>query len=242
MKFIERIKNLFTKHLFNPKWRCVVCGKEIFNEKYFCDKCERELPLNNGAICDHCGRKLKVAREYCTTCKGSLVNVDKSRSVYTYDKQIKLLIQKMKYGNARYLIELFAEQMSLLYLKSYFNAQAVVYVPMTKKALDKRGYNQSQLLAQNFAKLVNLPVLDCVVKTKDTVRQAKLGKSERRKNLIDCFRVVDKKMVKDKKVVIIDDVTTTGSTAEVIAEKLKTAGATAVFLITVASVPPKCQY
>lgn len=242
MKFIERIKDFFAKYLFNAKWRCVVCGREIFNDKYFCEKCEKELPINSGAICDHCGRKLKVAREYCTTCKGNLVNVDKCRSVYVYDKQIKLLIQKMKYGNARYLVDLFAEQMSLLYLKNYMNAQAVVYIPMTKKAFDKRGYNQSQLLAQSFAKIVNLPVLDCMIKTKETIRQAKLGRTDRRKNLIDCFRVVDKKAVKDKKVVIIDDVTTTGSTAEVVAEKLKKAGATKVFLMSVASVPPKCQY
>ena len=117
-----------------------------------------------------------------------------------------------------------------------------VYVPMTEKALKKRGYNQSKLLAEALSLKTEVPVLDCVVKVKETKRQATLKRGERLKNLKEAFRVCDKKAVKDKTIVLVDDVTTTGATAEVIAERLKSAGAKLVYLITVASTPPIDKY
>ena len=113
---------------------------------------------------------------------------------------------------------------------------------MTEKAEAKRGYNQSKLLAQKLCEKINVQVIDCLVKSKETKRQATLTASERRKNLTDSFRVVNKKLVKGKSILIVDDVTTTGATAQILAQKLKGAGATNVYLITVASVPPFDKY
>ena len=113
---------------------------------------------------------------------------------------------------------------------------------MHEKDFRNRGYNQSQLLATEVSLRTGVSVFDGVVKIKRTQRQAKLGRTERLKNLKDAYRVTDKKAVKDKVVVIVDDVSTTCSTAEALAEKLKKAGAKTVYLITVASVPPKDEY
>lgn len=242
MKLFERIGEFFKRFLFNSSWRCVVCGKEIFDQTHFCKECLNSLPVIAGATCNHCGRTLKASTQFCTTCKGRLIFLDKCRSVYDYKKPVSVLIKNFKYYNARYLCDLFAEGLVNLYLKNYLNVDGVVYVPMSSKAEKKRGYNQSKLLAQEFCKRTGIMLLDCLEKNKETVRQATLSKEARIKNLKKAFRVTDKKLVEGKSVVIIDDVSTTGSTGEALAECLKRAKATNVYLLTVASVAPKHGY
>ena len=237
--FLSRLLRL---NFFYPKWRCLSCGKEIFDGKYFCKECEDKLPYNDGAICDHCGRKVIAPENYCTTCKNVLVSLDKCRSVFSYEPPISALIKKGKYYNAKYVYEYFCDTLYTAYLKNYFNADYVTYVPMTLKAQKKRGYNQSKLLAQGLSERTGVRLLDCLTKVKETKRQATLGRADRLKNLDEVFRVTDKKSVKDKTLVIVDDVTTTGATAQVIAERLKKAGALKVYLLTVASTPPIDKY
>ena len=82
MAFWGWLKEFLGKYLYNSKWRCVVCSKEIIDQGYFCKDCYKKLPVNDGPFCDHCGRKLDVGRLYCTTCKGTLTAVDKARSAY----------------------------------------------------------------------------------------------------------------------------------------------------------------
>ncbi len=236
-----RIKNFLSKVLdlifFNKKWRCNNCGKEIFNGEYFCEQCKDKLPFNDGLICQHCGRKVEAPTDYCFTCKGVLTSVDKSRSVFVYEKPISQMISKAKYFGRKYYLDIFAEYLSNLYFKNYFNADLITFVPMTEKAQKKRGYNQSKILAEQLSKIVNVPVFYGLEKKKETERQATLNKEQRLKNLVDAYKITDKKSVKGKSVLIVDDVTTTGSTAEALSNKLKKAGATEVFLLTVASVP-----
>lgn len=241
-EFFSKISKKLDLYFFNPSWRCLNCGKEVFEEQEFCDECLQILPYNDGAICDHCGRKLNVFSNYCSTCKGKLVDLDKCRSAFNYLPPISKLIKQAKYDNAKYLLDYFAKRLSSLYFQNYFNADYLVYVPMSVRAEKRRGYNQSKLLAQKLSELIGVDVLDCLIKTKETERQATLTGEQRRKNLVDAFKVIDKKSVKDKSILIVDDVTTTGATAQIIAQKLKNAGAIKVYLITVASVPPFDKY
>lgn len=239
--FFIKLYKAVKKYFYNPKWRCLACGKEIF-EGNFCADCQKELPFNDGIICEHCGRKVIGAESYCSTCKGILVSLDKCRSAFNYAPPISTLIKKMKYDNGRFIAEAFSEYLAPLYFKNYFNADFITFIPMTDKAKKKRGYNQGELLAEETSKRVGLPVVVCLKKVKDTDRQAKLGRKERFENLTDAYRVISRKAVKDKKILIIDDVTTTGATAQVAAEKLKRAGAKNVYLLSVASVPPIDKY
>lgn len=233
------LSKILTFGLYNPKWRCNVCGKEIFDEGYFCKECLNSFPYNDKTFCQHCGRETETPADYCLTCKGFMVSVDTARSVFTYKKPINSLIKKAKYNHGRYLLTAFAEMMANLYFKNSFNADVICFVPMTEKRKRRRGYNQSEELAKALSEIIKVPVADCIVKSKETERQAKLGKADRRENLKGSFKVVDKKSVKDKVVLLVDDVTTTGATAEVIAERLKNSGAVKVRLLTVASVPAK---
>lgn len=242
MDFKSAISNFFERLFFNPKWKCIVCGREIFEEGYLCEHCKKEMPYNNGAICGHCGRAVVAFEPYCTTCKNVLVALDLCRSCFVYAPPISNLIQKAKYENARYLLDYFAQMLALEYSKNFFRADYLTFVPMTEKAYRDRGYNQSQILAEKLSERIGVPMLDCIKKVKDTKRQATLGRADRLKNLSEAFRVIDKSAVKGKSIMIIDDVSTTGATAQVIAERLKIAGAKQVFLLTVASTPPLDKY
>lgn len=243
MKIFDTVVKFFRKYFFNPKWKCVSCGREIFDgEEYLCDECKNGLPLNDGAICDHCGRKLQTFSPYCLTCKGVLTEIDKGRSVFLYEKPITTLIRKAKYYNGKYVFDFFIEYLAVSYFKNYFNADLICCVPMTAKRQRKRGYNQAEILAKGLAEKTSVKYFDGVIKKFETKRQAKLGRKERIKNLVGSFAVNDKTQVKDKKVLIVDDVSTTGATGEAVACALKKAGASQVFLLTVASVELKEKY
>ena len=240
--FFAKLKDFFKKYFFNPSWRCLSCNKEIFTEDYFCADCAKTLPYVKPPICNHCGRAVIGEEEYCSTCKNILVDIDKSRSVFNYKDTVAKLIKRAKYNGKRFILDYFACELANLYVKENFAVDYITYVPMTKKALRKRGYNQSQYLANGVGNKVGVPVIDCLAKTKETVRQAKLTRNERLKNLQGAFSVTMRKEVKGKSILLIDDVTTTGSTAQVIAHRLKRAGASKVYVLTVASVPPIENY
>ncbi len=242
MKFIKWLSKFFRQNFFNPKWRCIACGREVFNQKAFCDKCEKSLPLNDGAICEHCGRKLPVFSPYCFTCKGVLTGVDKARSVFYYEAPISQLIKKAKYYGGKYILDAFVEYLTLAYLKNYFNADFICAVPMTKKRKRNRGYNQSEILAKGLSESVNVSYFEGIIKSKETARQAKLNRNDRIKNLTGTFKVTDKASIKGKSVMIVDDVSTTGATGQAMSVALKKAGAREVYLLTVASVTGKEKY
>ena len=238
---IERLKRILNRWVFYDKWRCHSCNREVFSEEYFCKDCEKQIAFNDKNICNHCGRALINAQAYCQTCSSHEKYVDIARSPFIYEGEIARLIKNFKYNKRYFFKDMFCEYMKRTCIKNMFDPDVVVYVPMTKREKRKRGFNQSKILAKQLSKIMNLPLVDAISKSKDTKRQATLDKEQRLKNLQDAF-TVEKSMVKGKKVLIVDDVTTTGATAESIAKKLKKAGAVKVMLITVASVPSKDGY
>lgn len=235
---VKFLKNTFCY----PKWRCVSCDKEVFANENFCSECYAKLPFNDGHICEHCGRQVVADENYCSTCKGVLTQIDRARSAFIYKPPISSLIWRAKYFNAKYLLEMFSDYLAAYYFKFYFNSDYLCYVPMTRKAEYKRGYNQSKVLAEYVSEKTGVPVANVTVKVKETKKQVSLNAKLRRKNLTEAFKIIDKKSIKDKVLLIIDDVTTTGATGEALAEKLKKAGAKRVELLTIASVPPKDGY
>ncbi len=230
------------KYLFNAKWTCSVCGKDVFDDKYFCDDCLKTLPFNGKNICNHCGRKTHFPQEYCNSCANFYLSVDTARSVFNYEMPIKSLIKRLKYKNAKYISEIFAPYLKEVYENNKFDADIVAYAPMSNKAKKARGYNQAELIAKGFAKEMSLEVFDGLLKIKETKRQAGLTKFERTLNLQGAFKIENKKEIKDKIVVLIDDVLTTGNTTEMLSALLKKAGAKKVIVLTVASVQDEFNF
>lgn len=232
---------------------CNVCGREIFNgdeffqsekttakllpgEKYFCPDCFKLLPKNNGYICAHCGRSTIAPIAFCDECTGYEWALDEARSPFYYAPPADVLVKKEKYSNRRYVAEIFEPFLSAYLVKYFSDADFITFVPMTKKARKNRGYNQSELLAKRVSEKTNYPLLDVIEKTIPTQRQAKLNRTERLNNLKSSFKVRNKALVEKQRIVIIDDVITTGATGETIASELKKAGAEKVYLLTVCSV------
>lgn len=236
MSFVSWVSKILNAFMFNQKWTCSVCGTEIFEDEYFCKDCLSKLPINTGAYCEHCGRQTIVPETYCLTCKDKLTYIDLGRSAFVYEDPISYLIKGFKYDNKKYLANVFSQYLSSVYFKNTLSADFIVFPPMTEKSQKRRGYNQAKLLAEKTSKLINVPAIDVVKKVKETPRQATLNRAEREKNLENAFRITKRKILKDKNILIIDDVTTTGTTANVIAKRLKNAGAKHVYVLTVASV------
>ncbi len=233
----EAVKKIVTELFSDETWKCELCSKELFGNGYICKECEEKLPyLKNVNSCNHCGRKTDYEEDYCTACKNILTETDLGRSVFNYEGKIILLITNFKFRRKAYLKKFFAEELYNLYKEENLTADVVCYIPMTEKAIKKRGYNQTELLAEEFSRLSGILVADALEKTRDSHKQVGLKRKERLENLKGSFKVTDKQAVQGKTVLLIDDVTTTGATGEVVASYLKKAGAAKVVLLTVASV------
>jgi len=233
---LKKLKKFFVRYFFNDKWKCQRCGREIF-DGYFCPECMKVLPKNDGNICNRCGRKTDYPEDYCITCSGTEFSADMCRSAFYYNEISGALIHRFKYRNKRYMANMFSEFLANLYFKNFMDAEMIVFVPMTEKEKRERGYNQSELLADKLSERLNLPVVPAVGKVKDTVHQVGLDREQRLKNLKGAFKVTDKNAVKGKKILLVDDVMTTGTTVNTISAALKKAGAEKVLVLTVASTP-----
>jgi len=229
----EFIKKIFCRETLT----CNLCGREIFSGKYFCDDCLKKLPFNNKYVCNHCGRELAVPEEYCNSCKQYNTHFDRARSVFLYEGAVRKTITDLKYRNRKYLAGILASYMLPLYIKSYFNADFIVFIPMTAKKQRKRGYNQAELIAREFSERCGIEVKDDIIyKRSETESQVGKSREERQKNLSGSFGIRNAEELENKTVLLIDDVLTTGTTADTVSELFKKKGAKEVFVLTAASV------
>ncbi|MGN0814682.1 MAG: ComF family protein [Candidatus Coproplasma sp.] len=223
----------FNQALFPENYTCELCGIEIFDGGRLCKKCAETVQLNDGLTCPICGRRTQIDG-VCLECKSHSPSFKRAVSAMVYRDGAVNLVLRYKSGNG-YLKNYFAEILTPK-CREFTDAQAVCYIPMTEKAKAKRGYNQAELLAREIAKNLDLPVLDgALTKVKETPEQKKLTKAEREKNLKGCFKA-DRKIVEGKTLILVDDVLTTGATAEEAVTQLKKRRASKVYFATIASV------
>ncbi len=175
----------------------------------------------------------------CEDCKASLPAFDFARSVCSFAPPAQTLVHSLKFGGKTYLVDYISEEITALFMREGIRADIVIGIPMSEKERRRRGFNQAFLLAEKVAEKTGKPYAEVLQKVRETKRQAKLGRRARRENLKGAFRVVDKSQVSGKRVLIVDDVLTTGATASEAAERLKKAGAKAVFVVTYCSVDSK---
>lgn len=228
------LKKLLDKALFYDRWTCNACGNEIFSG-YFCSACQEKVKYVGDNKCLHCGRVTPYPVNFCDSCIEKNVFFDRALSVFNYQPPISDLIQKFKYDNKKYLSKYFAEELFALCKAQNIDFDVITFVPMHEERERERGFNQAKILANELVLKLGASVYDCVKKVKLTERQATLSLSERLKNLSSSFKV-EKEVVKDKKVLLVDDVLTTGATADTVSKLLKKAGAKQVTVLTVASV------
>ena len=221
--------------MFAPTNRCVICDRDVYDGAAFCDDCLKDVVFNDGKTCKRCGVGIDGAEDYCGNCAFDTIYFDKAYSVFSYEGNVRKAILAMKFNNlathskalARYLVQL-AQQHNLCY-------DIVTFAPMSRKSLRKRRYNQAEQIARHYCHILNQHKLlvKAIVKVKETQPQEQLAKNDRKTNLVGSYKI--NANVKGKRVLVIDDVKTTGATLNECAKVLKRAGATAVYGITVAA-------
>ena len=177
-----------------------------------------------------CGRPSDRPGSYiCSRCHATLPWYEEfSKSAFAYLEPVAQLVSIYKFNGALHLTEDFAEDLEISFRKKH-DASAVdmvVPVPLHPRRLAKRGYNQSGLLANSFARRIGrLCDETSFARIRDTEHQSRSSGDERRENVKGAFRVVNPSAIRGRRVVLVDDVMTTGSTVEECSAALKAGGA-----------------
>lgn len=243
----NKTKN-FLLDLFFPKF-CFGCQKE---GAYLCDDCKETLEISehNYCLCDKNPLRLTPGQKKsgkCSKCSGRKLSGLYFALPYKEKSLTKKLIHQFKYEPyvkdlAKTLASLIIEHL----VKTKKNTDEIwqnsvlIPIPLDKKKLKIRSYNQSEELAKELAKVLKIPMFsDVLIKIKPTKPQMELKKEEREKNLLGAFSINKKIGTSDvpisgKKVFLVDDVYTTGSTMQECARVLRDAGAKSVWGITIA--------
>ena len=228
-------------HFFFPK-TCFACGCDLdFDAKSsLCSLCLAELKRPAPLICQRCGAVLKSGGAHCYACRGSKAKTYKCsliRSAFVFNNSSRAWVHALKYGGADYLGKEMGRTMALNFshYPELASAELIIPVPLFAKKYRRRGYNQSELLAQSFASELSLPIDKVSLKrVRNTVSQTTLGRKGRLENMTGAFVCINPKAVCRKTILLIDDVATTGATLEGCAQALKQAGAKKVMAYTFA--------
>ncbi len=208
--------------------RVPVCSRclnapEFFRAEFYCAACR--TPFVNRAPLDEAG--------LCALCRLGLNGFDHVYTFGAYDGTLRRLIHLFKFEGVETLRKpLGALLARALPRESSFDA--IVPMPLHWRRRWQRGFNQSELLAKEIARRWNAPVADVVHRKKATAPQAGLTSAQRRKNVQGAFEVKKGRRLEGMRLLLIDDVLTTGATASVCARALKRAGATEVTLLALA--------
>lgn len=224
-----------------PK-RCAGCQKTWLPScgGNWCDACLGDLPWIESPFCSLCGHPFTSGSEsqdhLCGDCLRSSFHFTSARSSIKYAGVIRERIHELKFGGQLHWIPALSE----LLVRTYERHQMppvdfVSAVPLHKRRLRQRGFNQSALLAKAFARSLGIDVvLDIVSRQVWSVPQTRLKRDERLINVLGAFAVHDRGRVKNRSFLIIDDVYTTGSTLNECAKVLMKAGASSVHALTLA--------
>ena len=157
--------------------------------------------------------------------------------IFRYEGQIRKIIIDYKFNEKSYIYETFVN--FLLKNKKIFenikNYDTIIPVPISKKRQKERGYNQSLLIARKIAEKTNLELMNnCLIKTKNIIEQSKLNKEDRAQNIYGVYELKNKQLVENKKILLIDDIYTTGSTVNECSRMLRIANPAKIGVLVLA--------
>lgn len=216
--------------------KCPFCGKLTGTKDVTaCKACTRKLPFIKEPRCYKCGKPVgEEEAEYCMDCMKKKHFFTQGISLWSYDATVKKAVYDFKYRNQRCFAGYFVKELMKHCGQQIqaWDAQAIIPVPVHKKRYRQRGFNQAELLAWELSAYIGVPVdTRLVIRTKNTKPQKELNDKERQKNLKNAFKI-NGNSVKLKKVIIVDDIYTTGTTVDVVSELLLRVGITGIHVIT----------
>lgn len=221
--------------IFYPR-RCPVCHDVLkISEGLVHKTCQAKLRYVQGPVCFRCGKPIMNADEaYCSDCQSRRHYYDSGKSVWIYDIQMQKSVAEYKYHGAKAYADFYAAQMAEVCGAWIYGLMPVVLVPVPVhwKKKHQRGFNQAAVLAQKLGKILDVPVdTGYLVRTQSTMPQKTLTPVQRYVNLKHAFKV-RKKGPAYRKVLLVDDIYTTGSTIDACASVLKLSGTEQVYYIS----------
>jgi len=221
----------FLDLLFPP--RCIVCRRP---GTWLCEGCLSSLPYIGDPFCQRCGMPLREGR-LCVRCRCRPLRVEGIRSVFLFEGPVRVAVHRLKYRGRRSLAEPLGALMADWWAQHPAEIDLVVPVPLHPRRLRQRGYNQAALLAAVLAGRIQQPLAEGVLfRVRYTRPQMELKEVERRRNVRGAFRGRDG-TVRGRRILLVDDVCTTGATLEACADALRKAGAAEVWALTLARAP-----
>lgn len=219
--------------------RCPSCSR-LTVDGDFCSRCARLLPAIGPHICRRCGKPAAASIDDCRECRGRPLHFDNARAVWVYENLARDVIHAYKFANQKSLAPALARYLAPLIktgepeTRPKVPSPLITWVPLTRRKTWRRGYNQAKLLAVNLAEQTGLPAAALLKRNRTTEDQNQLNGQARRTNVKGAFSPIDPARTAGAAIILVDDVYTTGSTANECSKALKEAGAASVQVVTLA--------
>jgi len=238
----KRVFSFLLDLAFPPE--CIICDQPVGKANSLCIDCWNGIEFISDPVCDQCGKPMEYYADFetherilCFECLASPSKIYQARAAMIYGETSKKLLLLLKYTDRIHLAKILAP-MTLTSAKDIIKtADIIIPVPLHPQRLFQRKYNQASMLAKHIGKLASVPVLFNTLKRhKNTFAQGNMNKCERDLNVHNAFSIdkQDKHKIKNRKILLVDDVRTTGSTAEECAKVLLKNKAKQVNLLTIA--------
>lgn len=213
---------------------CVFCG--TIASEGVCETCRKEVCLIGEPRCKRCGKPVRYEeQEFCYDCQSIEHFYEQGRSLWLHKMPVSQSVYQFKYKNRRVFAEYYAAQMAEQFsdLIRQWEVETIIPVPIHKSRRKKRGYNQAEVLAEELSRRIQIPVEAFAVRRVQKTDPLKtMNPQERRKALSRAFAVSDA-WKKKERVLLIDDIYTTGSTIDQITRILKKKGVQKVYFLTI---------
>ena len=216
---------------------CVVCHRipDGADDEKMCSECRKKIPFIEEPRCKRCSKPLAdMESELCGDCEGHTFYVERGAALYPYNEWMQKAVRNIKYQGELAGCSYFGKQMAERYRSwlEQISPEVIVPVPIHEKKMRFRGFNQAALLAKEVGERLEIPVEEnYLIRTENTSPQKGLGRTERMRNLQSGFQVHDEVSGRYHRILLVDDIYTTGATLEACARALKKAGTERIYFL-----------
>lgn len=216
--------------------RCPFCDEVMAMGSFCCEECADKISLVAQPYCCKCGQPLwDTKEEYCMDCGRKQHAYVTGRAVYVYQGPVKASLYRFKYAGRREYAACYGHHALKLYGGWIRNIapEAIVPVPLHSVRQRKRGYNQAEVFARILGEALDIPVrCDLIRRSVNTCPQKGLNDTERKKNLKKAFTIAEN-IVQLRRVLLVDDIYTTGSTVDAVSALLTAGGIQQVYVLCI---------